>query len=81
MDNQFVINQHQQIMLDDALINAKPLSSKEEEVYNITQINDKFSTITYNKGASVIRMLEHIVGSKNYEKALQNYLKDKYVYH
>lgn len=79
MDNQFVVDEQQQIMLDDALINAKPLSSKEEDVYTIAQINDKFSTITYNKGGSVIRMLEHIVGSDNFKASLQKYLKSLYV--
>uniref|UniRef100_A0AAR2IMU7 Aminopeptidase n=1 Tax=Pygocentrus nattereri TaxID=42514 RepID=A0AAR2IMU7_PYGNA len=41
----------------DALPYSHPLSSREEEVNTPTQINALFNSITYSKGAAVLRML------------------------
>uniref|UniRef100_A0A2A4IXQ9 ERAP1-like C-terminal domain-containing protein n=1 Tax=Heliothis virescens TaxID=7102 RepID=A0A2A4IXQ9_HELVI len=35
-----------------------------------------FSTVTYNKGASIIRMTEHLLGFDVHRTGLRNYLKD-----
>lgn len=77
MDNQFVIDEVQTVLLDDGLVNSKPLSSNEDEIYTLAQMDDKFTSISYNKGGSVIRMLEKFYGAENFKKALQTYLKDK----
>ncbi|XP_058986694.1 aminopeptidase A [Musca domestica] len=40
------------------------------------QINENFDTISYEKGASVIRMLEDTVGVEKFEEAVTNYLNN-----
>lgn len=77
MNNQFVIQDLQPILLDDALTNAKPLSSVEGDVNTLTEINDKFSSISYSKGGSVIRMMENFVGHDKFKAALTKYLNAK----
>lgn len=42
---------------------------------NPDQITELFDTITYSKGASIIRMLEEFVGAELFQKAVSNYLK------
>lgn len=43
------------------------------------QITELFDSITYSKGASVIRMLANFVGEETFAKAVTNYLnKHKY---
>lgn len=50
-----------------------------QTVENPDQITEIFDTISYEKGASVIRMLEDIVGVEKFEQAVTNYLtKFKY---
>lgn len=58
----------------DSLEDSKPLT---HEVNTPDEIGDSFGTITYNKGASVIRMVEHTLGHDTFISALQNYLKTK----
>ncbi|KAL6480697.1 hypothetical protein MHYP_G00117300 [Metynnis hypsauchen] len=41
----------------DALASSRPLSSKEEDITRPEQISEVFDTISYSKGASVLRML------------------------
>lgn len=45
-----------------------------QTVENPDQITEIFDTISYEKGASVIRMLEDIVGVDKFERAVTNYL-------
>lgn len=66
-------------MLEDGLSSAKPLSSDEDTINSLSDINDKFTSISYSKGGSIIRMLEHIVGPDKFKKMLQAYLQNKYV--
>lgn len=42
-------------------------------------ITGHFSTTSYAKGASVLRMMEHFVGPEIFKLALQTYLKEKLV--
>lgn len=50
-----------------------------QAVENPDQITEIFDTISYEKGASIIRMLEDVVGTAKFEEAVTNYLtKFKY---
>lgn len=60
----------------DSSVASHPIIQKVENPDQITEI---FDTISYEKGASVIRMLEDIVGVEKFELAVTNYLtKFKY---
>lgn len=58
----------------DAVPDTHALSN---EVNTPDEIGVMFDTITYNKGASVIRMLEHTLGHANFIYGLRKYLKTK----
>lgn len=45
-----------------------------QTVENPDQITEIFDTISYEKGASVIRMMEDVVGTEKFEQAVTNYL-------
>lgn len=47
------------------------------DVYSPTDILGIFDTISYAKAASVIRMMEKILGRDVFYKSLQNYLKKR----
>lgn len=50
-----------------------------QNVSNPDQITEIFDAITYSKGATVIRMLEDIIGPENFRQAVSSYLnKHKY---
>lgn len=54
-------------MFDDGLQNTVPI---ENPVYTSAQIGTVFNSITYSKGASVLRMLESTVGEENFRQGL-----------
>ena len=56
----------------DALSNTHPV---EVEVHNPNQIGEIFDVISYDKGASVIRMLAEYLGEKDFRDGLRYYLK------
>ena len=56
----------------DALSNTHPI---EIEVHDPNQIGEIFDAVSYDKGASVIRMLAEYLGEKDFQKGLQYYLK------
>lgn len=43
------------------------------------EIDAMFGSVSYNKGASVIRMIEHTIGSDKFKAAMRDYLRTKYV--
>lgn len=55
----------------DALNSSHPI---EVEVGHPSEVNEIFDTITYNKGASIIRMLHAFVGAENFKNGLRHYL-------
>lgn len=66
---------HEALSLD-ATLAAHPII---QTVTNPDQITEIFDTITYSKGASIIRMLEDFLGPQNFQRAVTNYLnKFKY---
>lgn len=73
-----------QFVLDDlhGVLNLDATSSSHSIVQTVEtpdQITEIFDTITYSKGASIIRMLEDFIGPKNFQISVTNYLnKHKY---
>lgn len=68
---QFQIVALQPVLLYDAKLSSHPIVQKVESPDEITAI---FDTISYEKGGSVIRMLETLVGAEKFEEAVTNYL-------
>ena len=56
----------------DALKTSHPIDVK---VNHPSEIREIFDSISYDKGGCVLRMLEHFVTDKNFQKGLQKYLK------
>lgn len=74
LEKQFVVEQQQAIFSDDAVAHVMPLSS---DVYTPAEVSNKFGSITYSKGGSVIRMMSHFLGKEKFKEALQNYLLNR----
>ncbi|XP_026839621.1 glutamyl aminopeptidase [Drosophila erecta] len=71
MVEQFQIVALQPVLVYDAKLSSHPIVQKVESPDEITAI---FDTISYEKGGSVIRMLETLVGAEQFEQAVTNYL-------
>uniref|UniRef100_A0A672Q6S8 Aminopeptidase n=1 Tax=Sinocyclocheilus grahami TaxID=75366 RepID=A0A672Q6S8_SINGR len=69
-----VLNDVHKVFAIDALASSHPLSSKEEEIERPEQITEMFDTISYSKGASVLRMLSTFLTEKVFTQGLQTYL-------
>jgi aminopeptidase N len=74
LDQQFVVDQIQSVFQMDALQSTHPMTST---VNTPAEASAIFDSISYNKGGSVIRMMEHLIGSEIFKLALQDYLKRK----
>lgn len=69
---QFLIAELPRVMRVDATLASHPIVQTVENSY---QISELFDAITYSKGASIIRMLEDLVGEERFRNATRNYLK------
>lgn len=69
--DQFIF-EPQGVMALDSTPASHPIVQTAE---NPDQITELFDSITYDKGASVIRMLEDFVGSDVFSLGVSNYLK------
>ena len=56
----------------DGLRNSHPI---EQEVGNPAEIGQLFDAISYSKGGSILRMLEHYLGADAFQQGLQIYIK------
>ena len=56
----------------DCLLSTRPIYSK---VSNPSEAEEMFDEITYEKGASVLRMLERFLGDDVYMKGIQQYIE------
>lgn len=68
----FVMSDHANALQLDSLENTHPI---EVEVHHPNQISEIFDAISYDKGASVLRMLMHYIGPEDFQKGLSYYLK------
>ncbi len=73
---QFLADDYFVALRDDSLKNSHPI---EIPVKNPHEIREIFDHITYSKGSSVNRMLEHYLSEQTFRKGLRTYLK-KYAY-
>ncbi|XP_044317726.1 glutamyl aminopeptidase isoform X2 [Drosophila rhopaloa] len=71
MDNQFVIEELHPVLTIDATLASHPIVKSIESPAEITEY---FDTITYSKGASLVRMLENLVGEPKLKNATTRYL-------
>lgn len=74
LDYQFVVDQLQVVFGADASETIHALTS---DTYTPADISRKFDSISYNKGASIIRMMAHIMGETYFRDVLRSYLKAK----
>lgn len=56
----------------DSLANTHPVYTT---VKNATEATENFDAITYEKGASVVRMVEHYLGPKAFQQGVRSYLE------
>lgn len=67
----FVVNELHQVFALDALTTSHKISI---EVSNPDQINEIFDSISYSKGASIIRSMENFLTTDVFKRGLTNYL-------
>lgn len=72
--DQFVVTELQNVFSLDGLASSHPVSVK---VNNPDQINEIFDRISYAKGASIIRMMDHFLTRRAFQEGLHNYLQNK----
>uniref|UniRef100_A0A182NID0 Aminopeptidase n=1 Tax=Anopheles dirus TaxID=7168 RepID=A0A182NID0_9DIPT len=68
---QFVTDMYTRALELDCLRNSHPI---EVPVGHPSEIDEIFDEISYNKGASVIRMLHHYIGDEDFKKGMHVYL-------
>uniref|UniRef100_A0A8D3CPP6 Aminopeptidase n=1 Tax=Scophthalmus maximus TaxID=52904 RepID=A0A8D3CPP6_SCOMX len=61
MKDQIILNEVHNVFAVDALASSHPLTRREEEVNDPAQISEMFNTISYSKGAAVVRMLSEFL--------------------
>ena len=71
---QFVVHELQAVFALDALETSHPISV---EVGHPDEIDEIFDRISYEKGASIIRMMDHFLTTEVFKQGLSNYLKEK----
>ncbi|KAG5887715.1 hypothetical protein JTB14_020018 [Gonioctena quinquepunctata] len=76
MMDQFLIEDLHRVLTLDATLSSHPIVKK---VLTPDEITEIFDTISYSKGASILRMLETTVGEANFQEGVKNYL-NKYAY-
>ena len=73
MWTQFVNMDANRALSLDGLKNSHPI---EQEVKDPAEVSQLFDAISYSKGASVLRMLEHFLGPEIFRQGLQRYISD-----
>ncbi|XP_075860867.1 aminopeptidase N [Microcebus murinus] len=69
-----VLSDIYRVMAVDALASSHPLSTPASEVNTPAQISELFDTITYSKGAAVLRMLSTFLTEDLFKEGLASYL-------
>ncbi|KAM4807723.1 glutamyl aminopeptidase [Rhinophrynus dorsalis] len=72
MLDQILIDDLLPVMKDDALLSSHPIIVSVSTPAEITSV---FDAISYNKGASILRMLQDWISPENFKKGCQDYLK------
>lgn len=74
MDLQALTEDAVPVMWDDAKPSSHPIVV--QNVSSASAITSLFDSITYSKGASILRMLEKIAGSDRFQQGLREYLRE-----
>lgn len=72
-DERIVVEKIFPFMDADSLPTSRPISIQSTNPADIFQL---FDSITYDKGATLIRMMSMFLGEKNFQKGIRNYLKE-----
>nr|AGT79010.1 aminopeptidase H11-5 [Haemonchus contortus] len=72
MDDFFLPNVLVKALDADAVSSTHPLSFRVDKA---AEVVEAFDRITYEKGASVLKMLQALIGQKNYKQAVTQYLR------
>lgn len=72
LDKQFVVDQIHSAMQIDATANTNPMTNFDTNAPS--ELRRMFNSISYNKGASFIRMVKHAIGKKKFQETLNKYL-------
>uniref|UniRef100_A0A1B6CLC6 Aminopeptidase n=1 Tax=Clastoptera arizonana TaxID=38151 RepID=A0A1B6CLC6_9HEMI len=72
--DQFVVHELQNVFLLDMYKSSHPISV---EVHHPNEIDEIFDSISYSKGASIIRMMDHFLTTDVFKKGLYKYLSSK----
>ncbi|KAL8580187.1 hypothetical protein ACOMHN_059160 [Nucella lapillus] len=73
MTEQFVVQSMHSVMSSDSLTSSHPLSA---DVESPAEIQSIFDSITYSKGAAIVRMMYFILGQEKFIGALNLYLHE-----
>ncbi|KAM6942737.1 aminopeptidase Ey-like [Xenentodon cancila] len=76
MKDLIVMNEILHVMAVDASADSRPLSYKEDDVLMPDLIPYLFDSITYSKGAAVLRMLSEFITERVFLKGLHTYLEE-----
>ena len=71
MWTQFITDDTNRALSLDGLMSSHPI---EQEVTNPAEIGQLFDAISYSKGGSILRMLEHFLGEETFQQGLHSYL-------
>lgn len=74
MESQFIVEQFHSAFEADSSLFTHAMT---HDVYSPTEIRGIFDSISYAKSASVIRMIEKVLGREEFFEALGNYLKKR----
>lgn len=74
MEKQFVVRSLQYILNIEAYTGVPALRSNASTP---SEVSGKFGSYTYNKGASVFRMIEHILGRETFKEGIRLYIANK----
>ncbi|XP_064627887.1 glutamyl aminopeptidase-like [Lineus longissimus] len=72
MGEQFLTTDMQPVMIKDSSLTSHPIVVPVDSPDQITEV---FDSISYSKGASVIRMLDYIMSEEDFYYGIQTYLK------
>lgn len=73
MNDQFVVSKLQSVFQLDSLSSSHKISV---EVGNPDEVAELFDNISYDKGATVIRMMDHFLTTAVFRRGLHKYLKE-----
>ncbi|KAF6203836.1 hypothetical protein GE061_002171 [Apolygus lucorum] len=72
--DQFVVRELQNVLEQDAYKSSHPVSAP---VSHPNEIDEIFDSISYGKGASIIRMMDHFLTTPVFKRGLTNYLNSR----